>query len=730
MLAATLPAQSSNHPWTIKEIYGGGDLTGNAPDDISWSPDGRRATYFDERGNVMQIDTADGKLTKLVPGDKIARLLNAPLREKDADHRGRYGQPDYIWSPDSTHMLFNTDGELWNYDLSTGAGTTIGNTGMQSGDDPKFSPDGQRVSYVRDHNLYVQPVKAGGAAVALTATKEPTLLNGEIDWVYLEELEVRSNYFWSPDSKQIAYLQMDEAKVPVYPLTDWIPVHPSIDEQRYPQPGDPNPGVRVGVVSAEGGTTSWLNIPVSPNNDYIPRFGWVNAHVVWVEVLTRDQKHRDMYFADTRTGDVKRVLAETEPRYFADSYEVAFVGERQFLNLSWKDGHTHIYRYTFDAANPLAGELKSGSELEQGDYEVLDIKAIDEAKGTVYYLSNEGNPRDQQVWAVQLDGSGKRRVTRTDGFHQPEFAQKGGAFIDTSSTLTSPPMVSYCTGAGECTPFWHSHEVAGHTMVPPVNLTLTAADGKTMLYGTLQLPAGERAAASVPLIVNPYGGPDVGVARNRYGSRNWYFDQLMAEHGFAVMHVDNRGMGGRGRAFEQAAYHSFGPAELADQLASVNQVLAKYPQLDGHRMGWFGWSWGGSFTLYAMSHSDRFLAGGSGAPVTDWRLYDSIYTERYMGLPSQDEAAYREDADINSAAKLHGHIVIFHGTGDDNVHLGNTVQYIEKLIDAGIPYDYNVFPRKTHSIAGPAAQSEYHTRLLQQFEMYVMHPQPEQQKEQ
>ncbi|MFT4113084.1 DPP IV N-terminal domain-containing protein [Silvibacterium sp.] len=735
-LALTLPlaAQSSaptdhpqkDHPWTIKEIYSSDDLTGDAPGDISWSPDGKRATYFADSGDVMQIDTADGKLTKLVPVGKIARLLNAQLREKDADHRSRYNQPDYIWSPDSTHMLFNTDGELWNYDLASGEGTTIGNTGMQSGDDPKFSPDGARVSYVRDHNLYVQPVKGGGGTVALTTTKEPTLLNGEIDWVYLEELDTRSNYFWSPDSKQLVYLQMDEAKVPEYPLTDWIPVHATVDEQRYPQPGDPNPGVRVGVVSAEGGATQWLNIPVSANNDYIPRFGWVSANVVWVEVLTRDHKHRDLYFADTRSGSVKRVLAETEPKYFTIAYDITFVGDHQFLNTGWQDGYTHIYRYTFDPANPLGSDVKPAGELEHGEYEVGEIKAVDEAKGTIYYLSNEGNPRDQQVWAVQLDGTGKRRVTKSDGFHAPEFAQKGGAFIDTSSTLTTPAVVSYCTGAGECTPFWKSHPVAGHTLVPPVLLTLTAADGKTMLYGTLQLPVGEKSAASVPLIVNPYGGPGVGTAKNKYGNRNWYFDQLMAEHGFAVMHVDNRGMAGRGRAFEQAAYHSFGPAELADQLASVDQVLAKYPQLDGHRMGWFGWSWGGSFTLYALSHSDRFLAGGSGAPVTDWRLYDSIYTERYMGLPSQDEAAYRDDSDVNSAAKLRGHIVIFHGTGDDNVHLGNTVQYIQKLIDAGIPYDYNIFPRKTHSIAGPAAQGEYHTRLLQEFEQYVMHPQQEQ----
>jgi dipeptidyl-peptidase-4 len=279
--------------------------------------------------------------------------------------------------------------------------------------------------------------------------------------------------------------------------------------------------------------------------------------------------------------------------------------------------------------------------------------------------------------------------------------------------------VSYCTAQGACTAFWKSSKVEGHTLIAPENLTLKAADGTTTLYGTLQLPANVTAAASVPLIVNPYGGPGVGSARDEWHGKTWFWDQLLAEHGFAVMHVDNRGMAGRGREFEQAAYHDFGPPQFADQLASVDQVLAKYPQLNAHRLGWWGWSWGGSFTLYALTHSDRFLAGASVAPVTDWHNYDSIYTERYLGLPSEDQDAYRDDSVVNSAKNLKGHLLILHGTGDDNVHFANTIQFIQKLIDEGLPYDYNVFPRKTHSIAGPTAQVELYNRLLVHFETYV-----------
>jgi dipeptidyl-peptidase-4 len=238
------------------------------------------------------------------------------------------------------------------------------------------------------------------------------------------------------------------------------------------------------------------------------------------------------------------------------------------------------------------------------------------------------------------------------------------------------------------------------------------------------LPQGHQAAHSVPLIVNPYGGPAVGTATDSWGGKNFFWDELLTEHGFAVLHVDNRGMGGRGRAFEQVCYHNFGPPELADQLASIDQVLAKYPQLDPHRLGWWGWSWGGTFTLYALSHSDRFRVGVSVAPVTDWRNYDSIYTERYMGLPSNDAANYQADSVQNSAANIHGHLLIAGGTGDDNVHLANTIQYIQKLIDAGVPYDYNLFPRKTHSIAGPTARTELFQRILAEFEMYLKPAQP------
>jgi len=728
LLAQPLRAQT-DHPWTIAEIFGHpGSLTGEAPEGISWSPDGRFATWIDEEGNLDAIQLPDAKPKKLIPYNKISVLLNAALPERDRDHRARYDQPDYIWAPDSEHILFDTNGALWLYTLKNGTGVQIGNSGLMSGDDVKFSPNGQFVSYIHDDNLYLQRPDGSAPPLALTTTHDPTLLNGEVDWVYLEELDVRSNYFWSPDSRSLAYLQMNEANVPQYPLVDWIPVHANVEEQRYPQPGDPNPGVHVGVVGAGGGGTRWIKIPMDVGNDYIPRFGWVNPRVVWIEVLSRNHQHLDLWFADTHTGDVRRVLEQGEPKYFNMTYDVKFAGDHQFFILGWRDGHTHIYRYSFNAANPLSTLAQLTNEVESGAYEVSAIKGVDENAQTLWYLSNQGDPRQQQVWAVKFDGSGKHQVTEIPGFHDVSFPDHGGSFIDTYSSLLAPPSVAAClAGAATpsgviCTPFWQAKPLQNHQLIAPQLLELTAADKTTRLFGTLLVPPGNTAPHSVPLIVNPYGGPGVNAATDRWSGKHFLFDQLLAQHGFAVLHVDNRGMAGRGRDFEQVAWHNFGPPQFADQMASIDRVLRDYPQLDPHRLGWWGWSWGGSFTLFALSHSDSFVAGVAGAPVTDWRDYDSIYTERYLGLPSEDAQNYHDDSDVTTAAGLKGHILILHGTGDDNVHLENDTQYIQKLIEAGIPYDYNIYPRKTHSVSGADDQTELYNKVLDHFEMYLMQP--------
>ena len=712
-------ADSGQKPLTVDAIFGHGPLIGHPPEGLTWSPDAKHLTYMDG-GELMELDLATGKGHVLVSRTKLGAIAGDEGSEIDRDHRSRYKQASYLWSPDETHLLFDASGRLWNYDLHNGTGVQIGFTGAASGDDPKFSPDGQSVSYVRDHGLQVVRLKDAGMAPTVVAAAAPnkttlTTLNGEVDWVYLEELEVRSNYFWSPDSKNLAYLQMDEGLVPEYPITDWIPTHATVEEQRYPQPGDPNPDVRVGVVSAGGGKTVWVKLPIRAGQDYIPRFGWVDKKTLWIETLTRDHKRRSLYFADAGIGKARPVLEITDEKFIDDNYDVS-VGLGSIVVTSWADGHSHLYLYSYDQNDPTGAAARLERQLTKGEFEVGNKPSVDAAAKVIRYVSNEGNPLEQQVWQVSFAGE-KKQLSNEPGFHDANFAPSGGAFVDRHSTRMNAPVVSLCQEAEKCRVFWMTKALEAYRMSAPEQIEVKAKDGTT-LYATVLLPEGVTSAASVPLIVNPYGGPGPETVANKWGD-GLLFDELLAQHGFAVLHADNRGSGARGRDFAQASYHNFGPVQLEDQLTVVDAALAKYPQLDRKRLGWWGWSWGGTFTLYALTHSDRFRAGVAVGPVTDWHNYDSIYTERYMSEPAEFAKGYKEFSVVNSAANLKGRLLLVHGTSDDNVHMENSIQFIQQLIEAQIPYDLQLYPRKTHSIAGPDVRVHLYNRILAQFEQYL-----------
>jgi dipeptidyl-peptidase-4 len=719
LASTTLAAQAPPKPLTISDIFAHGPITGEMPNGISWSPDGRHLTYIDG-GELIDIDPVSGKSHILVSKAKFASMSGAAGSEKDRDHRDRYKMASYQWAPNSAHLLFDSNGSLFLYDLKNGTGIEVGHTGSASGDDPKFSPNGEYISFVRDHGLSVLKLgNSGLPAITVAGSPKPTTLNGEVDWVYEEELEVRSNYAWAPDSRSLAFLQMDEESVPQYPIADWIPTHATVDLQRYPQPGDPNPDVRIGVVGAKGGKTQWVKIPFAAGHDYIPRFGWVNPKTLWIETLTRDHKHRTIYFVESGSSKALPVLEITDEKFIDDNYDVS-VDSGTVVLTNWTDGHNHLYLYSYDANNPLAGPLKLERQLTKGDFEVTEVLNVDHAGKVIQFASNEGDPLQQQLWQVSYEGD-RKQLSSAPGFHIGIVAPVGGAFVDRSSTRVEPASFDVCSAPGKCTPFWSSRALEPFQLHAPQQLQVKAHDGTT-LYATLLLPDSVGDPASVPLIVNPYGGPGPETVANRYGGDGMLFDQLLAQHGYAVLHADNRGMGARGRDFAQAAYHNFGPVQLEDQLTVVDSVLAQYPQLDSKRLGWWGWSWGGTFTLYALSHSDRFRAGVCVAPVTDWVNYDSIYTERYMSQPSEFSTGYHDFSVVNSAANLKGHLLLVHGTGDDNVHIENTVQFVQKLIEAQIPYDLQIYPRKTHSIAGPDVRTHLYTRILAHFDKYLKPP--------
>ncbi len=721
---------------TIEDIYADGGLLGRPPESIKWAPDGSRLAFVQrddsgEKGALYYVDADNPKPAVLVAREKLASLappISAIKDERQKDAMQRYSVAAYHWSPDSKKLLFDSMGQLWLYSLANGTGVQL-TSSNDSSDDPKFSPDGSRIAYIRKHNLFVRDV-SGGREDALTRDDDPNLLNGEVDWVYEEELYSRSNYFWSPDGKQIAFLQMNEKPVANYPITDWIPTQATISDQKYPQPGDANPVVRLGVVGAGGGKVKWLTAESGSNgvplggdsNVYVPRFGWLRPGIVWAMALNRAQDRLDLYFIDVKSGKSQLIMSESSDTWIDLHPETEFKllrsGDR-YLWTSWRDGYYHIYLYQFDNQNPLSGEAKLVQQLTHGEWDVESIDGIDEQHGIVYFTANEGDWRQANLYAVGLDGKNFHRVSKQDGAHNTTFDPANAKYyVDNYSSLSIPPTMSFCTVNGECNAFWKPRSIDQYQLPTPKKVEFTATDGSTKLLGTILLPTGGPMMANgkAPMIVNPYGGPGAQTVRDAWGGANYYFDTILARQGFAVLHVDNRGMANRGKTFAASLRHNFGENELADQIAAVKQALQQFPQIDGNRLGFWGWSYGGYFTLYTMTHSDMFKAGVAVAPVTDWRLYDSIYTERYMGLPKDNVAGYSKSSPVNAAGDLKGSLLEVHGTSDDNVHFQNTVQMVNAFINAGKQFELMIYPRKTHSIAGKAARTHLFHLIDNHFE--------------
>ena len=722
---------------TIETIFADGGVTGRPPEGMKWSPDSTKLSYVQrddsaDHGALYYIDLATGKSAVLVSSEKLSALApsnNNIKDERQKEAMQRYSVAAYHWAPDSKHLLFDSMGQLWYYSLDTGTAVQM-TSSADAASDPKFSPDGERLAYIRKHDLYVRDIKRGQEE-ALTRDGNENLLNGEVDWVYREELYSRSNYFWSPDGRAIAFLEMNEKDVPTYPITDWIPTHPTVDMEKYPKAGDPNPVVRIGVVSSNGGKVKWISagggkdgdLPLGNDpNVLIPRFGWVRDGLLWAMALNRVQDHLDIYFVDVQNGRSKRILTEKTDVWIDMHPEIDFemlaTGDR-FLWTSWRDGHYHIYLYQFDKQNPLAGEAQQVAQLTSGEWEVEAIDAVDEADGVVYFTANEGDWRQANVFVVGLDGKNFHRISKENGTHGPNFGPaKTRAYVDSYSALTTPPSVSLCTLDGPCMPFWQSRSLDAYNLKDPKPVEFKAADGTTTMLGTLLLPDGGPMMVNgkAPLILSPYGGPGVQFVRDAWGGDRALFDQILARQGFAVLKVDNRGMANRGKAFAMPIKHNLGENELNDQMAALKQALQEYPQLDASRVGFWGWSYGGYFTLYTLEKTDQFKAGVAVAPVTDWRNYDSIYTERYMGLPGENEEGYRKSSPVNFAGDLHGSLLEAHGTSDDNVHVQNTIQMTNAFINSGKRFELMLYPRKTHGIAGKAARTDLFHRIEDHFE--------------
>ncbi|MGH9869971.1 MAG: S9 family peptidase [Candidatus Polarisedimenticolia bacterium] len=696
---SAVPAEAAGTEITLRDVFPNPPLAA-APSAFQWSPDGSRLAW-------LQADPESGTpLLRLRPMGKGAPV--ALTREQEGPFKMSVGA--FVWSPSGNALVAVSEGDLFLFEIpASGDPTPPRRLTRTSGEeqDPRYSPDGRWIGFVRDGDLYVID-PSGATERRLTRRESDDVLNGAVDWVYEEEFSLDSGWWWSPDSRRVAYLQLDQKDVPRYPIVDLLPVHADVTWQRYPKAGDPNPVPRLGVVEVAGESdavppTRWMDVGAD-KDIYLPRAGWTQAGRVAIQRLDRDQTHLDMLTCDARSGACATLLTESDPHWINIDDAWRFLKD----GLLWgseRDGYRHLY------VHPLDGG--PARRLTSGSWVVTGLEQVDEAGGWVHFTATEKDPRERHLYRVRLDGTGFSRLTREEGTHNTLVAPGGKAFLDTFSTALTPPTVTLRGGDGDAREVLDDAEarrVAGLRLGQVEYHQVPASDG-TSLPALLIKPQSFDPSRKYPVLVYVYGGPHAQmVIRGWMGWRALWL-HMMADRGVMIWMLDNRGAAGRGHAWETPVHRRMGRQELADQLEGVAYLRA-LRGVDPDRIGIWGWSYGGYMTLYALTNAPgTFRLGVSVAPVTDWKNYDTIYTERYMDRPTDNEDGYRESAPLTKASALRDPLLLVHGSADDNVHLTNSAQMLDALASAEIPVEFMLYPGKGHGIAGPATRRQLFEKI-------------------
>ena len=696
---------------TVERIYGRPSLGGSLYSGVAWAPDGKSLTYLETKGKeklLWIVSVATGEKKQLLTSEKLESILpEDKSKPTQATGLGRRAPAEYRWGPNGAAILFVGPSSLAWYDMKEDKATTL-LSGKEAIADVKISPDGKWVSFVRGHNLFAVGV-GDGKEHALTTGGTEEIRKGELDWVYPEELAISTAYWWAPDSSAVAFLEMDERKVTKYPLVDFESYSGEAEEERYPVAGGANPIVHVYVASANGGRARLMDTG-SETDQYIPRADWLaDSKQVAIERMNRKQNQLELLFADANTGKSRTVLTEKDDYWVNVNDALYFFKDgKRFLWGSERSGYLHLYLYD------LSG--KQIAQVTQGGWEIHGTPLVDEAKGVVYFSATEKSPVERQVYRAGL-GGGFTRISKEEGMHNPNFAPDGGAYVDTFSAAGTPPTQSLRRADGSIVTVLNENkveELASYKLSPTEFFKVKAHDGME-LYASMIKPPNFDPSKKYPVIVFTYGGPGAQVVLNQWGGSTYLWHQLLAEKGFIIFSLDNRGSTGRGHVFEEPIHYRFGAQELLDQKDGATWLKSQ-PYVDANHIGIWGWSYGGHMTLHLMfEDSVDFKAGFAGGPVTDWHFYDTIYTERYMGLLPENEKNYKEASPVDKAAQLKGPLLIAHGTGDDNVHFANTLKLVDTLIAKGKQVEVMPFPGRGHGVSDPPARIALMNRATKFF---------------
>jgi len=706
-----LHGQSGKKALTVQEVIHSGGIVRPGISALSWRPGGKQLTF----------------VRPGPPGDSGASTLYAYDLEKHtevvlfnpSDRKEKLDLNSYQWSPRGDAILLEGEKDLWLWEPQTGQLRRLTQDG-EAKEVPAFSPPGDRIAFVKKHDIYVLEVKSGSVR-QLTHDGSDTIYNGRLDWVYEEELADRSTaraYEWSPDGKRLAYLQLDDGPVPEYPITDYLATHVRLERERFPQAGDPNPRPSLHVVAADDGAANPAALTLDDQQvEYLgPTFTWTpDSTALSFLALNRAQTDVAVHRWEPGTGNDRVLFVERDPYWVNSLGPPHFLkGGRQFLWVSERDGWQHVYLYT--AEGRLVRQITRGAwMLDRPVFLDAPLFQVDAQENWLYFASTNPDPRERQLYRIHLDGSGMERITPEPGSHTLDLSPDGRFLVDRFSTPDTPPVVRLLKSDGTLLASIDApaNHLADYALGQREFLELKAPDGAT-LYAQLLKPPDFDPTRKYPVIVDVYGGPHIQLVQKRWDP-NSLFEQLLAQNGFLIWTLDNRGSWGRGHAWESAIFENMGKHELDDQLTGV-AYLKSLPYVDGTRIGLRGWSYGGYMTLYALTHAPEvFKCGSAGAPVTDWKFYDSIYTERYMRTPSENPAGYKNASPLEAAPNLRAKLLIIHGTSDDNVHLQNTINFLDALIRAGKPYEFHLQPGQQHGFQGDAPRTYVDQRIWDFF---------------
>jgi dipeptidyl-peptidase-4 len=724
LCAVAAPALGQRRPLTLATIYDPAsriNFSGPPPPTIAWIDATHYAQAVEGKAGVewKKIEAPTGAETSLFDAARMAAVLGELPGVTSAEAGRAALSRSLVFNSAYSAVLVRLSDNLYVYRFGDSRAirltTTAGSTEHAS-----FSPDGTRVAFVRANNLYVADATAGGEK-ALTADGGPRILNGVLDWVYEEEIYGRGQkqaYWWSPDSTKIAFLQLDDRPVPSFTVVDHIPYDQDVERWDYPKAGDPNPVARLGVSSVMGGPPVWIDTSRYPDADrLIVRVGWTpDSRRVVYAAQDRVQSWIALNVADARTAETHPLFKETS-KFWIGADEVTpplWLRDGTFLWLSDRSGWRHVYRYRGDGT--LVGQITNG------DWEVRSLDGVDETHGWIYFASTERSPIDRDIYRVRIDGTMRQRLSAAEGSHSADFSPTFLYFVDTWSDVMTPPQTWLHTADGSDLRVIAGNKVSAldeFLVTRPEFLQVRARDGFAMEAMMIKPPHFDP-SHRYPVYQFAYGGPHIQQVVNQWGGSQFMFHQLLAQRGVIVWMCDNRTASGKGSQSEWPLFRNFGELELRDIEDGVSW-LTQQPWVDGSRIGLHGWSYGGYLTSYALTHSRSFVMGIAGGTVADWRDYDSIYTERYMGLPDQNPDGYRRSSPRFAAADLHGALLLIHGTTDDNVHLSNTLQFAYALQQAQKPFQLMLYPKSRHGITEPALV--WHLRQLM-LDFVLEHLQP------